>query len=96
MRRERILLARVPETGHQEHAGLLLLALFLGGGRFVLLALLDDFGFGGSRGGSAFDGSDDCFGAQGDDVRDHALRIADQLRGAGQGRRRWRACSGRS
>ena len=86
MRRESILFARVPETGHEEHEGLFLLALLFRGRGFVLLALLDDFGFGGGgRGGSAFGRRGGGFGAEGDDVGDHGLRVADQLHGAGEG-----------
>ena len=51
MRRKRVIFARIPQTSHQEHGNLLLLALFFGGGFLVLLALLDDLGLGGNRSG---------------------------------------------
>ncbi len=86
MRRERILLARVPQTGHQEHAGLLLLALFLVRGRrfLFLLALLDHFGLGGGSGSRhGFGGRGFGFGLERYDVRDHGFGRARQLHGAG-------------
>jgi len=44
MRRESVLFARIPETGHQNMADYFFLPFSLGGGFFVLLALLDDLG----------------------------------------------------
>ena len=75
MRREGVLLARIPQTGDQEHATLLLLALVLVlvlvVGFVFLLALLDDFGLGAA--GAATSGAGSVPRRERNDMRDHLV-----------------------